>query len=334
MDLPTEKQISLAIQTNKSLEDYKQIGKVAESFKFDCLTVYNDLLYQPPWIPLSLIAQATKSIKIGVASVNPYTSHPINIASNIALINEISKGRAYLGISRGAWLNYLGIFPKNSIVALYDAMRSINHLLRKLNSQFKSDYFPLQGGDSLRWPIPYPEIPFLLGSWGPKTIIKSKDLISEIKLGASANPDIVPFYKSILNNTNIKVTLGCVTVVDEDGDKARELAKREVALYLPVIMRYDKTITIEEEILTKMTLLANKFDYKGITEYIDDELLNKFTFSGTPEDIIHQTLAIFKKKGDRVEYGTPHGTTSEKGIDLLGTQVLPAVREKLGVSDG
>lgn len=326
-----KKEISIAIQTNKPIDDYKKIGILAENFKFDCITVYNDLLYQPPWIPLSLIAQATSSIKIGVASVNPFTSHPINIASNIALINEISKGRAYLGISRGAWLDYLGINQTNPIAVLYDSILVIKHLLKQSKESFKSKYFPLQGGDSLRWSIPHSDIPINLGSWGPKTIVKCKNLVSGIKLGGSANANIVSYYKNLLGNSHVDIILGCVTVVDEDSQKAKNLARKEVALYLPVIAKLDKTINIKSDLITEISSLASKFNYSGAAELIDDELLRKFSFSGTPEEIIDQSIEIFKKGATRIEFGTPHGIDSVRGIELLGTKVLPEIKARLGI---
>lgn len=332
MSSSQEHQLSIAIQTNKPQDKYKKLGKLIEELQFDCITLYNDLLYQPPWIPLVQLAQATKSIKLGVASVNPFTSHPINIASNIAMINEISKGRTYLGISRGAWLDFLGLKPQKPISSLVDAILAIKHILKQSKEPFNSPFFPLGGGDSLRWNIPNPDIPILLGSWGIKTIQKCKNEISGIKLGGTANPDLIPVYKTIIQDQAIGITLGCVTVIDEDSDKAKELARKEVALYLPLIAKLDTTLHIDEEVLAKISLKASKFDFKGAAEFIDDTLLQKFSFSGTPDEITRQTIEIFKKGGLRVEYGTPHGLESSNGIKLLGEKVLPAVREKLGVS--
>ena len=327
-------QLSIALQTNKHQNDYKLLGKLVEDLNFDCLTVYNDLLYQPPWIPLVQLAQATTKIKLGVASVNPFTSHPINIASNIAMINEISNGRAYLGISRGSWLNFLGLNPEKPIDALHDAILVIKHFLKQSKDPFISEFFPLEGGDTLRWNIPKPDIPILLGSWGIKTIKKCQNLISDIKLGGTANPDLIPKYQQILQNKKVGITLGCVTVLDEDSDKAKELAKKEVALYLPVIAKLDSTLKIKDDVLMKISSKASKFDFKGAAEFIDDSLLKKFSFAGTADEIINQTLEIFNKGGTRVEYGTPHGLNSIEGIKLLGDQVLPFVKEKLGETIG
>lgn len=327
-----KKEISIAFQTDKKLLDYGKIGKKIEDFGFDRISVYNDLLYQPAWYPLYEIAKATSSIILGPAAVNPFTSHPINIAGNIVLLNEISNGRAYLGLARGAWLDFLGINHKQPITALKEAFICINHLMHQNKEPVEAKYFPLKGGDSLRWDINHVDIPFLLGSWGLKTIDWCAEYIQEVKLGGSANPDIVPYYMGKdekLKSTEIGIVLGAVTVVDEDGEKARNLARKEVALYLPVIAALDKTTDISSDVLDTILIATDKFDYDTASEYITDNMLKKFAFAGTPDDIIKQTLEIYEKGASRVEFGTPHGITMNNGMDLLGNQVLPEIKQYL-----
>ena len=84
-------EISIAFQTDKPITAYGPLAAAAEAYGFDGVTVYNDMLYQPAWLPLLEIARATRRVRIGPAAVNPFTSHPINIASEIALIDEMAQ---------------------------------------------------------------------------------------------------------------------------------------------------------------------------------------------------------------------------------------------------
>ncbi|MHA1966472.1 MAG: LLM class flavin-dependent oxidoreductase [Candidatus Hodarchaeales archaeon] len=332
-------EISIALQTNKPISDYGPIARQIENLGFDGLSVYNDMLYQPAWLPLLEITRNTEKIRIGPASVNPFTCHPINIAGNIALIDEYSNGRAYLGLARGAWLDYIGLKPKNPIRALKEAMECIRHLLKQSKRAFKGIFFSLEGGDSLRWNILRERIPFLLGSWGPKTIQACIHEISEIKLGGTANSDVIPWIRSVIKKATGKInrdvseiglTIGAVSVVDQDGDKARDLARKNAVLYLPIVSRLDPTLKLDEELLSSIQKTTSKYDFKEASEYIDDELLQKIAFAGTPEEIINQTFDLFKKGVNRIEYGTPHGLiTGKEGIEVLGKEVLPQVREHI-----
>ncbi|MEJ2752100.1 MAG: LLM class flavin-dependent oxidoreductase, partial [Chloroflexota bacterium] len=72
-----------------------------------------------------------------------------------------------------------------------------------------------------------------------------------------------------------------------------------------------------------------QYDVEKAVTYISDDLLSKFVFAGTPNEIIVQTLELFAAGVDRVEFGTPHGLSSESGLALLGEIVLPEVRSAL-----
>ncbi|MFX1534444.1 MAG: hypothetical protein ACFFDI_09515 [Promethearchaeota archaeon] len=43
--------------------------------------------------------------------------------------------------------------------------------------------------------------------------------------------------------------------------------------------------------------------------------------------MINQTIDLFREGAYRVEFGTPHGLTTETGLQLLGAEVLPRVRD-------
>src|SRR5262245_19267786 len=112
---------SVAFQTDKPLSAYSPLAAAVEEYGFAGVTVYNDLLYQPAWLPLLEIARHTRRARVGVAAISPFTCHPINIAGNIALIDEAAQGRAYLGLARGAWLDFLGVAPPRPAIALREA---------------------------------------------------------------------------------------------------------------------------------------------------------------------------------------------------------------------
>ena len=334
--MTTNQTLSIAFQTDKPITAYGPLAQDAESYGFDCVTVYNDLLYQPAWLPLMEMARATQRVRVGVAAVNPFTCHPINIAGNVALVDEAANGRAYLGIARGGWLDYLGMTPMRSITALREAFESVRHLLARSTEPYAGEIFPLAGGEALRWADIRADIPFLLGSWGEQTIRACINEVAEVKIGGSANPRLAPRYRQIMvdalgtttergqKRAGVGLVFGAVTVVDEDGEAARTLARREAALYLPIIATLDPTLGIEPELLTRIQEASARYDFDAVGTLISNELLQRLALAGTPNDIVVQTAALFEAGVTRVEFGTPHGMTPEVGMRLLGEKVLPA----------
>ncbi len=328
-------QISVAFQTDKALTAYGTLAAISEDYGFDGVSVYNDMLYQPAWLPLLEIARHTRRVRLGPAAVNPFTCHPINIAGDIALIDEASQGRAYLGIARGAWLDFLGLDPAKPVTALRESFECVRHLLRQSKDPYNGQVYKLAGGDSLRWRILRSEIPFMLGAWGRKAIDACIAQVDEIKLGGTANPDVVAGIRD--QNAaaakrvgralgEVSIAMGAVTVVDRDGEAARKQARRAAALYLPIIAQLDHTLAIEPGRLERINKAAAEYDFDQAARDISDDLLRRLAFAGTPDDVAEQAYELGRAGVARVEFGNPHGLSEEEGLRLLGTVVLPALR--------
>ncbi len=335
--MPHTPRITIAFQTDKSLAEYGELARLAEDAGFDGITVYNDLFYQPAWLPLLTIAQNTRRVTLGAAAVNPFTCHPINMAGHIALIDEASGGRAYFGIARGAWLDALGLHPTQPIQAIREALEIVSLLLAGDASGYEGDVFHMVAGERLRWPILRPRIPVLLGTWGEGLIAATAHLIDEVKVGGTANPDMAPVMRSRItrgvaaNGTpkpaeGIGICVGAVTVVDEDRAAAQALARREVALYLPVVAALDPTYIIDPDELVRIKAAVAVGDRESAAAAISDATLQRFAFAGAPGDIERQIADLADAGATRVELGTPHGFDEADAIRLLGERVLPAFR--------
>jgi 5,10-methylenetetrahydromethanopterin reductase len=329
------RELSVAFQTDKPLAAYGPLSAAAERYGFDAVSVYNDLLYQPAWLPLLEMARATSRVRLGPAGVNPFTCHPVNIAGHLALLDEASAGRAYLGLVRGAWLDFLGLAPGRPVTALREAFECVRRLLRRSREPYRGRVFRLAGGDSLRWSILRPEVPFLLGTWGPKTIRACIDEIAEVKIGGTASRNSVKRALAAIASAaaeagrdaiHVGVVVGCVSVVDRDGRAARDLARRKVALYLPVIAQLDPTLAIEPERLAHIRAAAEAYNFDRAASDVTDELLRDLALAGTPDEVAEHAQALFAAGAQRVEFGTPHGIDEASGLQLLGEAVLPVLR--------
>ena len=326
----TVRRVSIAFQTDQPLAAYGPLAATAERHGFDMVSVYNDLLYQPAWLPLLEIARATQRIALGPAAVNPFTSHPVNIAGDAALIDEASKGRAYLGLARGAWHEFLGIEPARPVRALREAFECTRHLLRQSKEPYRGEIFRLAGGDSLRWKIERPEMPFLLGTWGFETIRACLHHVAEVKVGGTANPELAPRYVKELGS-DVGLVFGSVTVVDRDGRAAREFARQRVALYLLVIASLDPTVTIEPGRAARIGAATSRYDFAAAGREIPDDLLRRFALAGTPDDVASQANDLYAAGVARIEFGAPHGLSAAEGLTRLGEDVLPHLRRRWDV---
>jgi 5,10-methylenetetrahydromethanopterin reductase len=148
-------------------------------------------------------------------------------------------------------------------------------------------------------------VPLLIGTWGEKTARWAGTVADELKLGGSANPDLVPVARRWLDNPAVRIVAGSVSVVDEDGDWARERARAAVAPYLDVVAHLDPTLGLRPG---------------------QPAPLERFCIAGTPEEVAQRIAELWNAGADRVELGTPQGRTPLAGVDLICRCVLPLVR--------
>lgn len=311
------RQFGLGVQGNKSPEEYAKLAQLAERYGFDVFSVFSDFLYQPAIVPLVVAAQNSTRLRLGPACLNPFSIHPIEIAGQIAMLDQMSGGRAYLGLARGAWLDSAGIKPHRVVKALREAAAIVRMLLASDPSGFQGEVFSIAAGTTLQYDVFRPLVPLLIGTWSRQTAALAGEIADEVKIGGTANPAMVTHMRELIaagtrragrSRGEVAIVTGAVTVVADDGEEARRVARSAVAMYLEVVGRLDPTTQVPSR------------------EVIPDHVLDNFSMAGTPEQVAASAQALFDAGARRVEFGSPYGLTTDEGLRLLGERVLPALK--------
>jgi 5,10-methylenetetrahydromethanopterin reductase len=321
-----ERELGLGLQTDKPPSEYGDLALAAENAGFDVVTTFNDLWFQPALPALLEIARATSRVRVGPSCLNPFTVHPVEIAGQIAMLDTVSDGRAFLGLARGAWLEDLRVDQPDAATAVREAWDVVRLLLAGEDGGYDGERFSLPQGARLRYQVRRRSVPLLVGTWSPKLAAFAGEHAQEVKVGGSANPDVVPVMRERIGNDAVRIVLGAVTVVDADGERARSHARREVAMYLAVVAELDPTVSLEPELLSRVRELVAAGDDQAAGALISDDVLDRFAFAGTPEAITAHAEAAFDAGAGRIDFGTPHGVPEAHGVELLCTQVLPRLR--------
>ena len=320
------RQLGLGLQTDKSPGDYGPLARMAEDAGFDVVTTFNDLWFQPALPALLEIAAATTRVRVGPSCLNPFTVHPVEIAGQTAVLDAASNGRAFLGLARGTWLEPLGLDQSDPVTAIRETWEIVRRLLAADDSGFTGHRFSLPQGQRLRFPILRDDVPLLVGTWAPRLAAFAGEEAQELKVGGSANPDVVAVLRERIANPDVGIVLGAVTVVDDDGARARRLARREVAMYLAVVAELDPTVQVDPELIARVREHVDADDHDAAASLIPDDLLDRFSFAGTPDEVAEHAEAVFAAGARRVDFGTPHGAPELQGVELLCSGVLPRLR--------
>jgi 5,10-methylenetetrahydromethanopterin reductase len=283
-------QLGLGLQTDRAPGEYAPLAIAAEDAGFDVVTCFNDLWFQPALPALLEIAAATSRVLVGPSCLNPFTVHPVEIAGQIAVLDRASRGRAFLGLAAGAWLDELGVDTLRPVVAVREAWEVVRRLLAGDERGFAGERFTLPPGAKLHYEVERSEVPLLVGTWSPRLAAFAGEQARELKVGGSANPAIVPLLRERIGNDRVGIV--AVTVVDPDGERARALARERVGMYVDVVARHDPTPPLADDLL-------------------------RFAFAGTPAEVAAQAEAVFAAGASRVDFGIVHG------IELLFREVAP-----------
>lgn len=331
-----DRQISIALQTDKRAADYIALAKLIDTFVFDAVTVYCDAPFQPSYGPLLLMAPHLHRARLGAAAIAPARMHPIDIASQAALLETVVPGRTYIGLARGAWLEDHSIHEAaKPVQAIREAAEIVHYLLSGASGGYNGEVYALASHVHAPYPLPDVMPPLLIGSWGKRLCGLAGEIADEVKVGGSTNLDLAPVIAGYIaageraagrTVGSVGMVFGAVTVADEDRAAARLAARHAVALYLPVVAPLDPTVQVEPELIERVRDASNEGRLDDAAALISDDLLDRFAFSGNAADLIRQAESLFAVGVQRVEFGTPHGLVSERGIRLLGEQVLPALK--------
>jgi 5,10-methylenetetrahydromethanopterin reductase len=324
----TGRELGLGLQTDKRPGEYAALAGLAEEGGFDVVTTFNDLWFQPALPALLEIAAATSRVRVGPSCLNPFTTHPVELAGQTAALDLASGGRAFLGLAAGAWLDELGLESRRPVTAIAEAWEIVSRLLAGDRSGFAGELFQVQPGKGLAYAVERESVPLLVGTWSPRLTAFAAERADELKLGGTANPELVRLTRERLGAAaeRVGIVVGAVTVVDEDGDRARAYARRRVVMYVAVIAALDPTAALDPELVAAIGRHVAAGDAAAAAALVSDDVLDLFAFSGTAAQIVAQAEAVFDAGAQRIDFGSPHGLDERAGVELLACEVAPRLR--------
>lgn len=311
--------------------------KLAEDVNFEYEWITDHYNNRNVYSMLTLLALKTSTMRVSAGVANPYTLHPAVIASSIATVNEVAEGRAILGIAAGdkVTLDKIGFKWQKPLTRLKEAVEIIRQLLEGKTVDYNGEFFQL-GGAKINFECG--DIPIYIGAQGPKMLKLAAELGDGVLINASNPKDFSEAQKSIesgLKGSKKDFDVAAYTSmsVDKDREKAREAAKIVVAFIAagsPQVIFDRHNIDLEkiEKVKEALDLAFKKGEWKQINKTVDEQLLDAFSISGTPDDVIDNIEKLSREGVTQVVAGSPLGPNKKKAINLMGKQIISQFLDK------
>ncbi len=310
--------------------------KLAEDSGFEYTWITDHYNNRNVYSILTILAMKTRTIKLGPGVTNPYHISPALTASAIATINEVSGGRAVLGIGAGDKVTFerIGITWEKPLKRMREAVTIIRDLLEGKAVKFDGEIFKFNGA---RLSFKAGKgVPIYIGAQGPKMLQLAAELGDGVLINASHPKDFEVAKESIdaglskagKSRDAFDTVAYASMSVDKDRDKARNAARIVVAFIVagspPTVL--ERHGLSEESVNKVREALNNAFtkgDWAGVAKSVTDEMIDVFSISGTPDDVVERINELAKVGVTQVVAGSPIGPDKKKSIQLIGKEIIP-----------
>lgn len=272
---------AFSISGRRDASSAVRAAQLAEEYGLDDVWLTEDYCERGAFALAGAIALSTTKIRIGIGVVNPWTRHPALLAMEFAALDELSHGRAVLGLgaSNPRWMTeQLGIAFDRPIGRLAEAVDIVRALLTGDQVTFDGQHFHI--ATRLAFTPRRTAPPIVLGVKGPRALAMARDRADGILLSVLSS---APYVASVRNRVGPRLELAAYVAlsVNEDAGLARNRIRPIVATYLGV--HGDHDITRRAGLDPELCDAFRAGWREGVprTDLVDDDLLQIFAACGT-----------------------------------------------------
>jgi 5,10-methylenetetrahydromethanopterin reductase len=336
--------LQLLVLGESSIETMVERVKIAEASGFDKVWLADERFYREVYSCLAVFAINTTRVNLGPCVTDPFARHPALTAMAIATLDEISNGRAILGLGAGiSGFNELGLVHNKPPRAIRESIDLIKQLLKGGTVNYRGEVIRFNDGHLGFQPL-RGDIPVYVASNGPLgqraggamgdavimeacgSVEEARALRSEVEKGA---------VKAGRSPGAVKLVARLNACVARDGRAARDVLRPTVARLLG--RRSLKLATAEAQGLTlsaeAIGSIGRAAYNEGVKPYlhllplISDRHVDAFALAGTVDEVVAHIIALRGAGIDGViirPFPAP-GVTIEQAIEIFGKRIWPAV---------
>jgi probable F420-dependent oxidoreductase len=310
----------------------------AESLGFDSGWTYDSpILWQEPYPLVTLLADRTSTMRIGMCVTNPVTREPAVTASAHATLQDISSGRMVMGMGRGdSAVRVMGRKP-TPIKLFEERLRMIKDFMNGRPVDWEGTEI------QLKWAQEKPEIPLYVAAYGPRALGVA-GRVGDGVIIQLADPAIIEWTMATARKAAEEAgrdpdALRCLVCapskVTDDLPQARDEVRWFPAMVgnhvADIVRVHGETSDIPRE-LTDYIKARDEYDYKDHSRvgaahgsFVPDEICDRFTVIGSAEQVIDRLKGLEEIGVDEwIVYLMTEG--QDETLERYGSEIIPAVK--------
>lgn len=291
-----------------SVDQCVALARLVEEVGFTRLGISDVVLWPDTFVVQSACAAATTWLRIGSMVSNPYSRHPVVLAAAVGSLQELSGGRAFLGLGVGAGLEVVGIDYPRPTATLREALTIIRGLFAGESVDFEGSVFEARGAQLRRPPQQVP--PIAVGTRSERVMRLAGEMADTALVGARyLSPATADCYRSWVTEgardagrdvAEVEIAPRLTLCASKDAESARRTMKRDTAEFLVTLRPAD--LDIDEEQMRAIAAALERargwyfdpeaFHPEELDALVSDDLVDKFSISGAPGDCLEQLRRV------------------------------------------
>jgi 5,10-methylenetetrahydromethanopterin reductase len=320
----------------RSIQEAVERAKRAEALGFEAIFFADSHMNNvDPYQVMALCAMNTKKIRFGTAVTNMVYRDPTVTANSFATLNEISDGRAIIGLGTGDGPVYSLGRTATKLVEFERGLRVIRDLLHDHGLEVPKTKERASGGQ-VKLKVGRRPVPIYISAEGPKTLRVAGRVCDGVILGTGFDLDVMEWAQARIAEgaretgrtiSEIEVMPAGMICVEDDGELARQRVRSRMANRAHHNFRFTME-TVPEGERSGVRKFMDGFDIsKPIEERVDpnlvtDYLLQRFTIAGTPEECAARVKQL-EAAGVKRLLLTPPNTKYDAIMEAWGRRVIP-----------
>ena len=320
----------------RSIPEAVDRAKRAEAAGFEAIFFADSHMNNvDPYQVMALCAVNTKKIRLGTAVTNMVYRDPSVTANSFATLNEISQGRAIIGLGTGDGPVYSLGRTATKLVEFEKGLRVIRDLLHDRGVEVPKTRERASSGP-VKLKVGRRPVPIYISAEGPKTLRVAGRACDGVILGTGFDLDVMEWAEARIAEgaKDAKRSLADVDVmpagmicVDDNGDLARQRVRSRMANRAHHNFRFTME-TVPEGERAGVKKFMDGFDIsKPIEERVDPNLvthylLQRFTIAGTPEECAARVKQL-ESAGVKRLLLTPPNANYDTIMEAWGRRVVP-----------
>jgi len=294
--------VALYLQDAHDLREGMKLAQYAEQKGFEAVWQAESRLVRDAIVPMAAFAAVTERIKVGSGVINNWTRNIGLLAATFLTLDDLAPDRIICGI--GAWWDPLaanvGIERRKPLQAMRETIEVMRRLLNMENVTYEGEFHQVRGIelDVVHGRREPRHVPIMIGATGQKMM----ELTGEIADGAVLNYCVPPEYndealaslkagaeRAGRSLDEIDRPQLVVCSVHQDRAQALDGARGLLTQYLAQQPHIAKASGVSQEVVKKIQNIlgwpATKAQIKEAMPLVPDELVQRITASGTPEEV-------------------------------------------------